>query len=78
MSVSICLTLPSAETAYRVVRGDEKAIPSLFRDMVLRGIIVGLGVKAAGGSWRDAAKFGAAGSVAIQSYVLYFAYKKSR
>jgi len=43
-----CPTLPSSETAYRVVIGDPGAVPYLARDLVLRGALCAVGIYAFG------------------------------
>ena len=70
------LTLPSASTAYRLVRGDTKAVPNLIRDFLGRTALVGTGVKLAGASWKEAAIYGMAGSLSLEVFVLAYAAAK--
>lgn len=65
--------LPSAETAYRLVRGDGGALPLVFRDLFFRALLIGAGVKLAGASWRKTGRYAIAGSLAIETFVLTYA-----
>lgn len=74
----MCPTLPSADTAYRLLRGDSSAWPNLLRDLLGRAALIGVGVKVVGGSWNDAARYGAAGALSIEAFVLSYAAMKIR
>lgn len=65
--------LPSASTAYRLVRGDATAIPYLVRDMLGRAALAGIGIKLLGASWRDTAKYAIASAIGIEIFVLGYA-----
>lgn len=71
-----CATLPSSVTAYRLMHGDVGAFPYLLRDLVGRAALVGIGVRLAGASWRDAAKYGVTGAASIEVFVLAYAAVK--
>lgn len=59
------------------MQGDYSAIPHLFRDLIGRSMLVGIGVKMAGGTWKDAARYGAAGALSIEAFVLAYAVVKT-
>ena len=66
-------TLPSSETACRIVHGDIKALPNMFRDTAMRGLLVSIGIVAVGE--RDAYKiigYGLGGAAAIEAFVLAY------
>ena len=65
-----CDTLPSSVTAYRLATGDMQAIPSMIGDMALRAALIAIGSRIAGAEWKDAAKYGIAGSTAIEISVI--------
>jgi hypothetical protein len=69
----MCPTIPSADTAYRLMRGDGSAVPNLIRDMVGRAALVGIGVALAGGSRDEAIRYGIAGALSIEAFVLAYA-----
>jgi hypothetical protein len=63
-------SLPSACTAYALVSGDASSLPKLARDILGRAAIIGVGVRIVGAEFKDAAKYGLAGSMAIEAFVL--------
>lgn len=73
MSDSICATLPSADTAYRLIRGDASALPNLLRDLLGRAALIGVGVALAGGSKKEVVRYGIAGALSIEAFVLSYA-----
>lgn len=70
------LTLPSADTAERLVAGDMKALPNLARDLIGRAALVGVGCKIAGASWTETVKYGLSGALAIEAFVMSYALLK--
>lgn len=69
----MCPTLPSADTAYRLIRGDGSAVPNLLRDLLGRAALIGVGVAIAGGSKKEALRYGVAGALSIEAFVLTYA-----
>lgn len=72
--------LPSGESAEHLVSGDVGALPKVIFHTVVRGALVGLGLYAAGmRGGKDLAKFGLAGAVGIEVFVLLWAlYEKNQ
>ncbi len=70
--------LPSATTAYKVVRGDMDALPYLARDLFGRAALIGLGVLVAGAGFKEALKFGIFGATSIEVFVLGYAAYHSK
>lgn len=70
---SMCPTLPSADTAYRLIRGDGSAVPNLLRDLLGRAALIGVGVALSGGSQKEAIRCGIAGALSIEAFVLTYA-----
>lgn len=72
--------LPSAESAEALVGGDVGALPKVVFHTVVRGALVGLGLYAAGmRGGKNLTKFGLAGAVGIEVFVLLWAlYEKNQ
>lgn len=72
--------LPSGESAEQLVAGDVGALPKVVLHTVVRGALVGLGLYAAGmRGGKDLVKFGLAGAVGIEVFVLLWAlYEKNQ
>lgn len=72
--------LPSGESAEQLVAGDAGALPKVILHTAVRGALVGLGLYAAGmRGGKDLAKFGLAGAVGIEVFVLLWAlYEKNQ
>lgn len=72
--------LPSGESAEQLVGGDVGALPKVVFHTVVRGALVGLGLYAAGmRRGGDLVKFGLAGAVGIEVFVLLWAlYEKKQ
>lgn len=71
--------LPSGESAEQLVGGDWGALPKVVLHTTVRGGLVGLGLYAAG--MRGASnliKFGLAGAVGIEVFVLLWAWYERR
>ena len=67
--------LPSGESAAQLVGGDVGALPKVVFHTLVRGALVGLGLYAAGmRGGKDLAKFGLAGAVGIEVFVLLWAW----
>lgn len=66
-------SIPSSRTAFALVNGDKGAWPLVIRDLVGRSALIGLGVAIAGGSPRQVLRFGVAGSLCIEAFVLGYA-----
>lgn len=78
MNVAGETSIPSSRTAFALVNGDKSAWPLLVRDMVGRGALIGLGVAIAGGTPRQVLRFGLAGSICIEAFVLGYAAYQTR
>lgn len=72
--------LPSGESAEQLVGGDVGALPKVVFHTTVRGGLVGLGLYAAGmRGARNLIKFGLAGAVGIEVFVLLWAmYEKNQ
>jgi hypothetical protein len=77
--VKRCASVPSSEAAYRLVEGDVGALGAVAGTMVLRAGLVGAGLYVAGErDPKTLAKYAAAGSVAIEAFVLAWALYKTQ
>lgn len=72
--------LPSGESAEQLVAGDTGALPKVVLHTVVRGALVGLGLYAAGmRKGGELVKYGLAGAVGIEVFVLLWAlYEKNQ
>jgi hypothetical protein len=67
--------LPSAESAEALVGGDVGALPKVLLHTTVRGGLIGLGLYAAGmRGAKNLVKFGLAGAVGIEVFVLLWAW----
>ena len=65
-----CAALPSSNTAARIWDGDTAAIPTIARDLALRGLLIGTGMYLAGARGRPLLVQALAGSAVIEGFVL--------
>ena len=78
VEVSRELVLPSASSAADFVNGVEGATPRLVLHTLGRAALIGTGLVAAGAG-KDTVRYAVAGSLAIEAFVLAFAwYQKGR
>lgn len=71
------LELPSASSAKALVEGEPGALPRVLMHMLGRALLVGVGVWAAGGGEKTP-QLALGGSMAIEAFVLYYAWKDSQ
>lgn len=70
-----CDTLPSAESAAQLARGDIKALPRVFVHTAGRAALIGVGLILAG-QREHVFRNALAGSIAIEVFVLGYQYSQ--
>ena len=66
--------MPSYEAACDLYRGDPTAITRVGLGVATRSLVIGLGLMAAGMRGRDVVKYGVAGSLAVEAFVLWWVW----
>jgi hypothetical protein len=78
MADKVVCTLPSGQSACRLMQGDWNALPTVLLHMLGRSAIIGVGCYAAGFRGRDLVKASLAGATAIEAVVLLYTASQVR